>query len=64
MGQAEHAKYGAAAFEGMAGSLPQPFPRTMGPNCLKYLQEVVDSGLTSDMVGRVASSGPSPRRWG
>ena len=52
MGQAEHAKYGAAAFEGMAGSLPQPFPRTMGPNCLKYLQEVVDSGLTSDMVGR------------
>jgi dTDP-4-amino-4,6-dideoxygalactose transaminase len=48
----ERAKYGAAAFEGMAGSLPQPFPRTMGPGCLKYLQEVIDSGLTSDMVGR------------
>ncbi len=24
----------------------------MGPNCLTYLQEVVDSGLTVDMIGR------------
>jgi len=48
----ERAKYGAAAFEGMAGSLPNSFPRTMGPNCLKYLGEVVESGLTSDMVTR------------
>jgi len=48
----ERAKFGAAAFEGLVGDLPNPFPRTMGPNCLKYLQEVVDSGLTSDMVTR------------
>ena len=52
MPKPERAKYGPAAFEGLAGSLPQPFPRTMGPNCLKYLQEVIDSGLTCDMVGR------------
>ncbi len=48
----ERAKYGAEASEELKGSLPQPFPRTMGPNCLKYLQEVVDSGLTSNMVRR------------
>lgn len=48
----ERATYGAQAFEGMTGSLPTPFPRTMGPNCMKYLQEVVDSGLTSNMVSR------------
>ena len=48
----ERARYGAAAFEGLKGSLPNSFPRTMGPNCLKYLKEVVDSGLMVDMVGR------------
>jgi perosamine synthetase len=48
----ERAKYGAAAFADFKGKLPNPFPRTMGPNCMKYLQEVVDSGLASDMVGR------------
>ena len=48
----ERAKYGAEAFAGMRGSLPTSFPRTMGPNCMKYLQEVVDSGLTCNMVGR------------
>jgi dTDP-4-amino-4,6-dideoxygalactose transaminase len=37
---------------GEAGKLPNPFPRTIGPNALKYLQEVVESGLTCDMVGR------------
>lgn len=46
------ARYGAAAQAGLTGHLPTPFPRTMGPNCLKYLQEVVESGLTCDMVGR------------
>lgn len=46
------AKYGAEAFGEFAGSLPQPFPRTMGPNCLTYLEEVVASGLQCDMVGR------------
>lgn len=48
----ERAKYGAAAFADLVGTLPNPFPRTMGPNCMRYLQEVVDSGLTCDMVGR------------
>ncbi len=36
----------------LKGLLPNPFPRTMGPNCMKYLQEVVDSGLTCDMITR------------
>ncbi len=49
---AERAKYGAAAVAGLKGKLPNPFPRTMGPNCLKYLKEVVDSGLTANMVER------------
>lgn len=48
----ERARYGAAAYAGARGKLPTAFPRTMGPNALKYLQEVVDSGLTVDMVGR------------
>lgn len=45
-------RYGAEAFEGISGSLPNPFPRTIGPNAMKYLQEIVDSGLTCNMVGR------------
>ena len=48
----ERAKYGAEAFAGLTGKLPNPFPRIMGPNCAKYLQEVVESGLTSNMVER------------
>lgn len=48
----ERARYGAAAQAGARGRLPTPFPRTMGPNCMAYLQEVVDSGLTCDMTGR------------
>ncbi|NSW89082.1 MAG: aminotransferase class V-fold PLP-dependent enzyme [Firmicutes bacterium] len=48
----ERAKYGAEALAGLKGKLPTPFPRIMGPNALKYLQEVVDSGLTVDMIGR------------
>lgn len=48
----ERAKYGASAFANALGVLPNLFPRTMGPNALKYLQEVVESGLTCDMVGR------------
>jgi len=48
----ERAKFGAAAYRDMVGSLPNPFPREMGPNCMKYLQEVVDSGLTIDMMTR------------
>jgi len=48
----ERAKYGAAAHAGLKGLLPNPFPRTLGPNCAKYLQEVIHSGLTCDMVER------------
>ncbi|GMW01347.1 MAG: hypothetical protein AMXMBFR84_24840 [Candidatus Hydrogenedentota bacterium] len=36
----------------LAEPLPNPFPRTIGPNALKYVQEVVESGLTVDMIGR------------
>jgi len=48
----EAAAYGAEAQKDLKGELPTPFPRIMGPNCLKYLQEVVDSGLRSNMAGR------------
>lgn len=48
----ERAKYGAAAVAGLQGKLPNPFPRTMGPNAMKYLQEFVDSGMTLDMLSR------------
>ena len=48
----KRAAYGAAAQAGLKGKLPTPYPRSMGPNCTKYLQEVVDSGLTVDMMGR------------
>ena len=46
------AKFGSEAQNEFKGALPLPFPRTMGPNTLKYLSEVVESGLTTDMVGR------------
>ncbi|HEX2036289.1 MAG TPA: DegT/DnrJ/EryC1/StrS family aminotransferase [Chloroflexota bacterium] len=48
----QRARYGAAALEGVVGKLPVPFPRTMGPNAMRYLQEVVDSGLRADVVTR------------
>jgi dTDP-4-amino-4,6-dideoxygalactose transaminase len=35
-----------------AGPLPSPFPRAIGPNAGKYLQEVLESGLACDMIGR------------
>ncbi len=46
------ATYGARAVAGLTGQLPNPFPRPLGPNAMRYLQEVVDSGLTVDMLGR------------
>lgn len=46
------AAYGAAAQAGLQGKLPTPFPRTIGPNAMKYLQEVVESGLRTDMTAR------------
>lgn len=48
----QRAQYGAAAIAHLKGQLPNPFPRIMGPNAMKYLQEVVDSGLTGGMVDR------------
>jgi len=52
----ERAQYGPAAHANLKGLLPNPFPRTMGPNCAKYLQEVINSGLTCDMIGRFESA--------
>ena len=49
---AERAKYAAEVASGLRGRLPQPYPRTIGPNAMKYLREVVESGLTVNMVGR------------
>lgn len=49
---AERAKFGAAAQKDFKGKLPLSFPRVMGPNTMRYLQEVADSGLTSNMVDR------------
>lgn len=49
---AERAKYGAEAYADLRGKLPNPFPRTMGPNAVAYLKEVVDSGLCANMVWR------------
>ncbi|MBI4559086.1 MAG: aminotransferase class V-fold PLP-dependent enzyme [Candidatus Hydrogenedentes bacterium] len=48
----ERAKYGAQAHTDEVGALPTPFPRTIGPNAGRYLQEVLESGLTVDMIGR------------
>ena len=50
--QLERAKWGAQAHANEIGQLPTAFPRTMGPNAMKYLQEAVDSGLTCDMLER------------
>lgn len=48
----ERASYGAAAWAALKGELPNPFPRIMGPNTRKYLEEVVESGLTCNMTDR------------
>ena len=50
--QPARAKYGAAAYQDLRGTVPNPFPRVIGPNAMKYLQEIVDGGLTVDMTGR------------
>jgi len=52
MSKKQRATYGAVAYEDAQGDLPSQFPRIIGPNAMKYLQEVVDSGLTCDMIGR------------
>ena len=50
----KRAIFGPEGFEGLQGKLPVQYPRTIGPNAMKYLQEVVESGLTrqSRMVER------------
>ncbi|HYF47956.1 MAG TPA: DegT/DnrJ/EryC1/StrS family aminotransferase, partial [Planctomycetota bacterium] len=40
------------AYADYRGVLPGPFPRVVGPNSLKYLQEVIDAGLGSDLTER------------
>ena len=52
--QLRRATFGPEAFEGLSGKLPTQYPRMIGPNAMKYLQEVIDSGLTrkSTMVER------------
>lgn len=47
-----HPRPRRATPETQAQGLPPLFPRTLGPNAMKYVQEVVDSGFTSDMMGR------------
>jgi dTDP-4-amino-4,6-dideoxygalactose transaminase len=50
--QPARAKFGVAAQQEFKGKLPLTYPRTMGPNASRYLQEVIDSGMTCDMVER------------
>lgn len=53
-GELMRAQYGAAAYESIEGGLPAQYPRTIGPNAMKYLQEVVDGGFSrsNTMVDR------------
>lgn len=46
------AAYGSKSLPTRSSPIPYAFPRVMGADCLKYLQEVIASGLTSDMVER------------
>ena len=48
----EHARWGAQSHLGEVGKLPTPFPREIGPRAMEYLQEIVESGLTANMMGR------------
>ena len=43
---------GAVRVEETLGALPTMFPRTVGPNCLKYVQEVISGGLKVNMAER------------
>ncbi len=52
MEQRENAQFGAKAIDPGTDKLPGVFPREMGPNTVKYLTEVAESGLTSDMYDR------------
>ena len=48
----QKAKFGADAFKDYKMTLPPLFPRIIGPNAKKYLEEVIDSGFLSDMTVR------------
>ena len=43
---------GAGSIDETQGALPTMFPRIVGPNCLKYVQEVVTGGLKVNMAER------------
>ena len=45
MRELPRAKYGAEALAAAPGKLPTPYPRTIGPNAMRYLREVVEGGL-------------------
>ena len=45
MEKVERAQYGSAAYESREGGLPGQYPRIIGPNAMKYLQEVVEAGF-------------------
>jgi perosamine synthetase len=47
------ARYGASAYTQTQGVFPNLYPRVLGPNASKYVQEVIDSGLTANMVRRL-----------
>ena len=43
---------GAGSAEEVQGGLPTMFPRIVGPNCLKYVEEVISGGLKVNMAER------------
>ena len=46
------ATYGAKAIADKIGQLPNPFPRIMGPNAVKYVTEYIETGMGVDFMGR------------
>ncbi len=46
------ATWGHKAHQKEQGKLPPLFPRNIGKNALRYLEEVIASGLSCDMIGR------------
>lgn len=52
MARRERATWGAQSHRDEIGKLPSPFPRDIGPRAMQLLQEVLDSGLTVNMMGR------------
>ena len=46
------ATYGAKAIADKIGQLPNPFPRIMGPNVMKYLTEYIESGMGFTFMDR------------